>query len=483
MVQHLHEAPAGVADTVAGKQARSATAATQQSLVRAREMSTLNAFVTLNEERALADAHVVDHAEALPLLRGITLAVKDNIHVAGLPNSAGTASLRSFVPNDTSPVVARLQELGAVVLGKAGLHELAYGVTSVNYAFGPIRNPIDQAKTPGGSSGGSAAAVAAGIVTAGIGTDTGGSIRLPAAMTGTVGFRPTTGTYSGDGVTLISNTRDTVGLITRSVADVALLHGLLTHRATVKPRPIAGLRIGVPRKHFRECLDPDVEQVFSRFLLQLESLGVCLVSADLEDVPQFNEETGFPVCLYETGELLPAYLRRYETGLTFRDLVDSVQSPDVASVLQAVMGGAVTEQAYRAALEVSRPRLQQAYASYFRKHRVEAVIFPTSPITARDIEGLVEGVWVNGAKLDTFQTYIRNTDPASNAGIPAISIPAGVTRDGLPVGVELECPVGADNSLLSIALGIERAFDPTIRSASDNGLETANLKKGVMPCL
>lgn len=468
---------------VGGSRALSAGAATQQSLVRAREMSSLNAFVTLDEERALANAHRVDQAEVPPVLRGITLAVKDNIHVAGLPNSAGTASLRSFVPSDTSPVVARLQELGAVVLGKAGLHELAYGVTSINYAFGPIRNPIDPAKTPGGSSGGTAVAVAAGIVTAGIGTDTGGSIRLPAAMTGTVGFRPTTGTYPGEGITLISNTRDTVGLITRSVADVALLHGLLTRQAPAKPQPIAGLRVGVPQKHFREYLDPEVEQVFSRFLLQLESLGVCLVAADLDDVPQLNEETSFPVCLYETGELMPAYLLRHKTGLTFRDLVEAVKSPDVASVLQAVMEGAITEQAYRAALQVSRPRLQDAYASYFRKHRVEAVIFPTSPITARDIEGLVEGVWVHGAKLDTFQTYIRNTDPASNAGIPAISIPAGVTSDGLPVGVELECSVGSDNNLLSIALGIERALDATIRSASNDGPELENLRRGVMSCL
>jgi indoleacetamide hydrolase len=434
------------------------SAKTRRALERAQECIDLNIFISIDAAHTCSAAQAIDDDPSNLPLRGLMLAVKDNIHVAGLRNSAGTAALRDFVPFNTSPVVAKLQRLGAVVVGKAGMHELAYGVTSVNYAFGPVRNPLDPSRIAGGSSGGSAAAVAAGIVDVGIGTDTGGSIRLPAAMTGTVGFRPSMGVYSQDNVTLISNTRDTIGLIARNVQDVATIHAHITDTCEVAPRQIQGLRLGVPTKHFCQMLDEEVAMVFDKFLDQLADAGAELVFADLDDVPELNEQMSFSVCLFETAQLLPAYLASNNIDLTADQLVEAIKSPDVADVVRSAMAGAVTEGAYNTALMINRPRLQAAYADYFSRNGVHAVVFPTSPLTARPIEGLIDGVIVDGETHNTFQTYIRNTDPASNAGLPAISIPAGVTSSGLAVGAEIECPAGEDEMLLSIALGIETAL-------------------------
>lgn len=447
------------AAVAAGSRRATALAAVEQALERAKDHAALNAFITIDADRARQKAIAVDGTDPADVpLRGVTLAVKDNIHVAGLPNTAGTDGLRSFIAPDSSPVVERLESLGAVVIGKAGLHELAYGITSVNHAFGAVRNPVDASKIAGGSSGGTAAAVAAGIVTGGLGTDTGGSIRLPAAMTGIVGFRPTIGLYSSDAVTLISNSRDTVGLMARTVGEVAGFHAAITGDALAQPRAASGLRIGLPYRHFREMLDPDVETVFGALLARLDRAGVVFVVADMDDVVEANAETSLPVCLYETTQLLPVYLDRYSIDLSIDGLIEGIRSPDVAAVLRAAFGGAISRAAYERALHDARPRLQAAYARYFRSHAVDAVLFPTSPITARDIAGLTDGVWAGGAWRDPFETYIRNTDPASNAGIPAISIPAGRTASGLPVGAEIECLGGQDGQLLSIALGLEEAL-------------------------
>jgi len=437
----------------------SAGTAVRGALERSKAASALNAFITINEKLAIAAAATADNAKNSRLpLRGATLAVKDNIHVHGLPNTAGTPSLRYFMPPDTSPVVERLQSLGVVVLGKTGLHELAYGITSNNSGFGAVRNPLDQTRIPGGSSGGNAAAVAAGIVTIGIGTDTGGSVRLPAAMTGTVGFRPTVGLYPADAVTLISNTRDTLGVMARTVEDTALLHAFIVDELVAAPATINGLRLGVPYRHFREMLDPEVEEVFAKFLAKLEAAGAVLVEADLADVAELNEEASLAVCLYETGQLLPSYLARYKTGVTVEQLIAEVASPDVSLMLGAAVRGAISEDVYQKALDQSRPALQRAYVRYFESYDVGAVVFPTSPLTARPIEGITDGVIVQGQRRDTFPTYIRNTDPASNAGIPALSLPAGRTADGLAVGAEFECLAGQDRKLLSIALAVEAAL-------------------------
>ena len=171
------------------------------SLIKARALSDLNAFITLT------DAH--DEPDVvIGRLSGMVLAIKDNIHVAGLPNTAGTPALQGFIPQEDAPIIARLKAEGARIVGKANMHELAFGITSNNAHFGPVKNPYDMSRFAGGSSGGAAVAVAAHIVTAAIGTDTGGSVRLPAALVGVIGFRPSMGRYSAEAITPVAHTRD-----------------------------------------------------------------------------------------------------------------------------------------------------------------------------------------------------------------------------------------------------------------------------------
>lgn len=425
-------------------------------LHRITELPDVNAFINLDAARAHAQVTMLANGGAQGSLSGFIIGVKDNIHVAGMPCTAGTKALSGFVPKASSPVVEKLEQAGAIILGKTGMHELAYGITSANATFGPVRNPQDTALIAGGSSGGSAAAVAAGFVRAALGTDTGGSVRLPAALTGTVGFRPTVGRYSKRETLEISSTRDTIGLITNNIPDAILMdREILSDTAPRDPVNLTGLRLGVPRSHFYEHLDPEVSKLAELFLQKLEDAGVVLVEADLIDVPELNERTGFPIVLYETGQLLPQYLSDHDTGISIEHLVGGINSPDVAAIISDALGGAISKAAYDEARTVHRPKLQQSYRDYFSQHKVEAVVFPTSPITARPIVGILDGVTVNGERCDTFTTYVRNTEPASNAGIPGISIPAGTTANGQHVGMELDGKEGDDETLLEIARLIE----------------------------
>ena len=389
-------------------------------------------------------------------LAGMYIAVKDNIHVAGMPNTAGTLLLKDFVPTEDAAVIARLKAAGAQIIGKNNMHELAYGITSNNAAYGAVHNGVNFKYMAGGSSGGTAAAVALGMASAGLGTDTGGSSRIPAALNGLVGFRPTTGRYPTSGMTMISNTRDTAGPMTHTVADAALMDRVLSADATVDPAvDLSTLRVGVPRGYFYENLDPDVSRVTEQVLARLASVGVKLIEADIEGIGDLNEKVGFPLVLFETSQLLPAYLEKYQPGATVEQLIAQIASPDVKQVVSDAMGGAIPEAVYLDARDVQRPLLQQAYADYFGSQAVDAIIFPTTPLPAVPLGADMSTVELNGAQVPAFPTYIRNTDPSSNAGIPGITIPAGVSGKGLPIGIELDGPAGSDRKLLAIAAAVE----------------------------
>ncbi len=335
-------------------------------LRRAGEAGSLNAFITTDAEGALARAAELDRLRSqgniLGPLHGLPLVAKDNIHVAGLPNTAGTPGLREFTPDVDNAVIAALLDAGAIIIGKTNMHELAFGITSDNAAFGSVANPFDTKTFAGGSSGGTASAIAAGLAPAGLGTDTGGSVRIPAALTGTTGFRPSNGRYPLSGVTPISHTRDTIGLLAWNVADLILLNSVIDPHGAAVPSLAAGeIRLGVPRTYYYANLDEQSAGIIDNALALLVNAGVTLVDVDPEGIGPLIAQSGFPIALYEAVHDLSDYLESFGTGVTLSDLAAAAASPDVHGIFAGITGeGQVSEKAYTAAMNV-REELRQVF--------------------------------------------------------------------------------------------------------------------------
>jgi mandelamide amidase len=418
-----------------------------------------NAYITFDADRIRAAARAADKARAdkrrLGPLHGVPLCIKDNVDTADLPTSGGTRALGRNLPPRHAPIWQRLVNAGAVNGGKTSMHELAFGITNNNGVFGAVRNPYDPRTIPGGSSGGTGAAVAARMSPAGLGSDTGGSVRIPAALCGIHGLRPTIGRYPGAGIVPISWTRDTAGPMARSFADLALLDGVITGSGTeLAAADLKTLRIGVPREYFYADLDPATDTIVRSTLDAMRRAGATVVEANIADVAKLNEAVSFPVALWEVMRALPRYLAQSARGVTFDALVAAVGSPDVKGVLESQRGAQkVPDAAYRAAAGPNRARLRAAYRDYFTKNRLDALAFPTTPLPARPI-GQDQTVELNGKQVPTFPTFIRNTDPPSNAGVPGISVAVGLTPAGLPVGLALDGPWGSDRKLLGIGAAV-----------------------------
>ena len=444
-------------------------------LARADALKDLNALIAIDASGAVAAARRVDAMRdaglTLPRLAGLPIVVKDNINTAALPTTGGTAALRGVQPKANAPSLQQLLDAGAIVIGKSNLHELAFGITSTNLTpfAGAVKNPYDRTRIPGGSSGGTAAAIAARIVPAGLGTDTGGSTRVPAALCGIVGLRPSVGNGGAqrrytdtNAVVPISHTRDTVGPMARTVADVALLDAVITGSPMPKAALLPGLRIGVPAS-FWAGLDAPLAAVVAQARSRLAQAGVVFVDVDLPGLEALNNSVSFQLALHEPIADIPAYLAATGvSGITLADIAAKVSSPDVKGAFGAILADAFGKD-YDAALRVHRPKLQALYADYFASNRLDAMLFPTTILPAVPID-LAAGsgkVSINGGPLvDTFGSFIRNTDPGSNAGIPGLSLPAGMTAGGLPVGLELDGPLGSDLQLMSIALAFEEVLGP-----------------------
>jgi len=438
------------------------------ALDRAERIRSLNAFIAVDRAGAIARARRIDAmrtaGSALPALAGLAIVVKDNIDTSELPTTGGTAALRDVRPRANAPALQKLIDAGAIVIGKTNLHELAFGITSTNLtAFaGPVKNPYDPTRIPGGSSGGTAVAIAARVTASGLGSDTGGSTRIPAALCGIVGLRPSVGNggaerrYDPRGVVPISHTRDTIGPMGRSVADVALLDAVITGATPVAPVPLAGLRIGIPAS-FWSGLEAQVAEVAGQARARLAGAGVVFVEVDTVGLAALNEKVSFPLALHEPIADIPAYLAAAGvTGISIKELAAQIASPDVKGVFGAIQADALGA-GYGEAIGVFRPRMQALYADYFRNNRLDAMMFPTTVAAAVPIDTAAgSGKFsLNGALVDTFATMIRNTDPGSNAGIPGLALPAGVGPSGLPIGIELDGPLGSDRALLAIGLAFE----------------------------
>jgi len=465
----------GVADAAALIRAQKITSVdlTQAYLTRAAANRDLNAFITLDTTAALDAARRADAALASGAprgaLHGVPLVVKDNTHVAGLPNTAGTPALRDFVPREHAPTVKALLDAGAVILGKTNMHELAFGISGYNEAFytaQPIgtRNPYDRARIAGGSSSGTGAAIAARLAPGGLGSDTGGSVRIPAGVTGGAGLRPTLGRYSQDGVTPISHSRDTVGPMARTVADVALLDSVIMRGKVPPPASLTGVRLGVSRGYFFADLDADTAAVVNAALDKLRAAGVTIVDVDMPQLKKLNDAASFPVALYEAYDDLKAYLARYQTGKTVEQVAAAIASKDVKGTYDGLVvprklpgpnGVVDAAPLYRAAMSEARPALLKHFVDTFSTYAIEALVAPTTPSVA-----VAQGP--QASSLETFLRFIRNTDPGSNAGIPGLTIPAGLgPTTGMPVGLSLDGLRGSDERLLAIGIAIEQLLGPT----------------------
>lgn len=418
--------------------AMSAVAATEAALAAVETWNpSTKAMLTVTADAALERAREIDtrlaDGEWAGLLAGMTMSLKDNIDVAGMVTTAGSKVLANNMSNRDAFIVERLKRAGAVFIGKANLHEWVFGPTSQSTHYGPVRNPWDTARIPGGSSGGSGASLAAGMCVGSIGSDTGGSIRLPSAFCGVAGLRPTIGRISCRGSVPVSAWFDTLGPMARRVSDVARLFTVVAGHDPDDPisedvavpnvlaeldRPVNGLRLGIQRRWFFDGLDPTAEQALDGAIAVFRDLGVEIVEIDLGDVEMSHELLAFKVLLADAYHV---HKERLETR-------PDDYSRDVYT--RAMLGKQVTGSEYAAALrwnEGFRQRLRQVFGD------VDAILSPTIPFGAPEAEAGQEGQ----AWFDTIREITRFTYCWSFAGVPALSVPCGFDGNGMPLGMQI----------------------------------------------
>jgi aspartyl-tRNA(Asn)/glutamyl-tRNA(Gln) amidotransferase subunit A len=421
--------------------------------------SKLNSYITVTSDLALAQAKKAE-TELLSrkanrdrgLLHGVPISLKDNIYTEDVRTTAGSRILSKFIPAQDATVVSQLKEAGAVFLGKTNMHEFAYGVTSNNPHYGPVHNPWDLSRISGGSSGGSAAAVAAGLCYGSIGTDTGGSIRIPAGLCGIAGLKPTLGRVSVDGVIPLSPHLDCVGPLARTVQDAALLLEPILERVKGEPSFRAleksfaksdKFTLGIPKEFFLDVVSPDVHGVFDEAIRILKKQGAGLKEISL---PLLNEteDAGNQIAW---GEATHYHQQAGWFPSRATDYGDDVRS-------RLEMGTKVSATVYLSALELREKFIQQFHLA-LEDACVDAVAVPTTPIVAPLIGQ--EAIRVGDKDHSTRALMLRANRPANLAGVPAITVPCGFTPAGLPVGLQFIGAATNEHLLLRIAHVFERA--------------------------
>lgn len=424
--------------------------------------SRLNAFITIVADHAREQARRAEKEIARGrhrgALHGIPVTLKDNILTRGIRTTAGS---KFFSPPDSeeeATVVRRLAQAGAILIGKTNLHEFAYGASTENPYFGSARNPWDLERIAGGSSGGSAVAVAAGIGFASLGSDTGGSIRIPSALCGTVGLKPTYGRVSCFGIVPLSRSLDHAGPIARSVADVAILlqaiagfdpRDSFTQRKPVPDysrtlgRKTRGTRLGWPRDFFFDQVDGEVRSAIEAAARKFQNLGARIETMDLP----YLKDSVEPATLIAIAEA-----RHFHESQGFFPARASQYGDDVRKRLE--QGADVRAADYLAAFE-ARERITQEFDRALQK--VDAILAPTVPVGAPKIGEQV--VHIAGEEETVRSALIRLNRPANFVGNPAISLPCGFTKAGLPIGLQIIGRKWEEARLLQIAHAYEQATD------------------------
>lgn len=430
---------------------------------RAQSLQDLNAFLTLDREMVLEAARDADisraSGNATGALHGLPIPVKDSVNTRGLPTTSGTGALRNFVPRENAEVLEPLLAQGAIIMGKTNLHELSYGWTSNNGIYGPVRNPYDPTRTPGGSSGGSGAAVAARIAPLAIAEDTLGSIRVPSTMCGLAGLRPSFNRYPGGGVMpLTVNKFDQVGPLSRSVADLALFDSAVTGvTSPLSATPLSSVRIGISPEYFLSGLDPEVDRITSEALLKLRAAGATLVWAEIPEAAKAAMGVAITIITYETLPAMTGYLEQQGTGLTFEQMLEQC-SEGMQQTLKAfaLPPNRPTREVYESMLAM-RQEIREEIRNYFERQGITALAFPPIMIPPPRI-GEEAAVSISGETVPLYITMARNTALGSCASMASLVLPAGVTSNGLPVGLEFDALEGNDRTLLSLGLSLEKAL-------------------------
>ncbi|WP_165390297.1 amidase family protein [Thalassococcus sp. S3] len=381
------------------------------------------------------------------LLKDVPVVVKANIAIKDLPLCGASPAMADHVADQSATTVRRLLDAGAVIVGQANLHELAFGITSHNAHHGPVGNPAAPGHMAGGSSGGTAAAIASRAVPMGLGTDTGGSGRLPAAMCGCVGFRPTHGRYPPDGVLTLSDSFDTVTPMALSVDDIRRMDAVLAGQApSADPPPSERVRLGLVDSLWSGVDDGMAEICKAR----LARLPVEIVPLEAPDLVEACTEIAMGIVLFETQLFWSGILN--DRGQTFAEFAKDIASPDVAGVFQALADGAAPPRAaYEDMVGPKRQVLRNALSALLKD--VDALVMPSLPAPAPPIDQ-IENIRINGNDVDLFSAMTRRALVASVTGHPSITLPAG-NLDGLPYGLELTGHAGEDTALLSIAARVE----------------------------
>jgi len=437
----------------------------------------LNVFLSLTKERAFEQAARVDAIAAkgdpLPPLAGVPVAIKDVMVVQGAPSTAGSKILQDYRPPYDCTAVARLEAAGAVILGKTNCDEFAMGSSNENSAYGPVRNPVDPERVPGGSSGGSAAAVAANLAVASLGTDTGGSIRQPASFCGVVGVLPTYGRVSRYGLIAFASSLDRIGPFAANVRDAATMLGVIAGHdpcdATSSPAPVpeyaaesdkaaAGLRIGVPAEYFGEGLDPEVRAAVEKGIAALKAAGCTVKPVSLPHT-KYAVPTYYLVATAEASANLARfdgvrYGYRSHNSATLSDMYSHSRDEGFGAEVKRriFLGTYALSAGYYDAYYLKAQQVRRILAEEFLRafEEVDAIVTPTSPVPAFKL----------GEKTDDpLAMYLADiyTVTASLAGICGVSVPCGATRAGLPVGMQVLARPFGESTAFRVARAVEAA--------------------------